>query len=197
MGALDFGISAFEGTSREPFLTPTFGAEGDIVLAPHYGQIRQLGLDSQLTLGAWLLKLEGIHRTGMLNRLGVEEPYSSFVLGGEYAFYSVFGSAFDVTVLTEWCYDERGIRSTTRFENDVLLGARLAFNDVQGTELLVSTLQGADHDSRVFSVELNRRLGDRWALGVEAIALRELDPIDILYETRRDSFVQVGVVYNF
>lgn len=197
IGALDFGISAFEGTSREPFLIPTFRADRDVALAPHYGQIRQLGLDGQLTLGAWLLKLEAIHRTGMLNRLGREEPYSSFVLGGEYAFYSVFGSTLDITMLTEWCYDERGIRSTTKFENDVFLGARLAFNDVQGTELLVSTLLGTDHDSRVFSVELNRRLADRWSLSVEAIALRELDPTDILYETRRDSFVEVGLTYSF
>ena len=197
VGVLDFGISAFDGTSREPFLIPAFRAEGDLALAPHYRQIRQLGLDGQLTLGAWLLKLEAIHRTGMFNRLGREEPYSSFVLGGEYAFYSVFGSALDVTVLTEWCYDERGTRSTTKFENDVFLGTRLAFNDVQGTELLVSTLQGTDHDSRVFSVELSRRLSDRWSLSVEAIALLELDPTDILYETRRDSFVQVGIVYSF
>ena len=195
--ALDFGISAFDGTSREPFLALAVRPDGEVVLAPHYAEISQLGLDSQLTLGAWLLKLEGIHRTGMLNRLGREEAYSSFVLGGEYSFYSAFGTALDVTVLTEWCYDERGVRSTTKFENDILLGARLAFNDVQGTELLVSTLQGADHDSRVFSVELNRRLSDRWALEVEAIALRELDPTDILYETRRDSFLEVGLVYSF
>ncbi|MYJ74091.1 MAG: hypothetical protein F4089_02875 [Gammaproteobacteria bacterium] len=197
VGALDFGISAFDGTSREPFLVPAFRADTDIALAPHYRQIRQFGLDGQLTLGAWLLKLEAIHRTGMLNRLGREEPYASFVGGGEYSFYSVFGSALDITVLTEWCYDERGTRSTTKFENDVFLGARLAFNDVQGTELLVSTLQGTDHDSRVFSVELNRRLSDRWSLRLEAIALRELDPTDILYETRRDSFVEVGIVYSF
>ena len=197
VGALDFGISAFEGTSREPFLIPRFRGGRDVVLAPHYPQIRQIGLDGQFTVGAWLLKLEAIQRTGMLNRLGREEPYSSFVLGGEYAFYSVFGSALDITVLTEWCYDERGVRSTTKFENDVFLGARLAFNDVQGTELLVSTLQGTDHDSRVFFLELNRRLSDRWSLAVEAIALRELDPTDILYETRRDSFVEVGIVYSF
>ncbi|MCY3841044.1 MAG: hypothetical protein OXH09_20765 [Gammaproteobacteria bacterium] len=197
VGALDFGISAFDGTSREPFLIPAFRADGDIALAPHYRQIRQLGLDGQLTLGAWLLKLDAIHRTGMFNRLGREEAYSSFVLGGEYSFYSVFASALDITVLTEWCYDERGARSTTKFENDVFLGARLAFNDVQGTELLVSTLQGADHDSRVFSAELNRRLSDRWSLRIEAIALRELDTTDILYETRRDSFLEVGIVYSF
>ena len=102
VGALDFGISAFEGTSREPFLIPTFWPGRDLVLAPHYPQIRQIGLDGQFTLGAWLLKLEGVRRTGMMNRLGREEPYSSFVLGAEYTFYSVFGLAPDITVLTEW-----------------------------------------------------------------------------------------------
>ena len=197
VGALDFGISAFEGTSREPFLLPATSPGGDLVLAPHYPQIRQIGLDGQLIAGAWLAKLEAIHRSGMSNRLGREEPYSSFVLGGEYSFYSVFGSALDVTVLSEWSYDDRGIRSISRFENDIFLGARLAFNDVQGTELLVSTLQGVDHDTRVYSVELSRRFSDRWSLRMEAIALRELDPSDILYETRRDSFLEVAIIYSF
>ena len=197
IGLLDFGISAFEGTSREPFLSPRFGADGGIVLAPHYEQIRQAGLDGQLTFDTWLLKLEAIHRSGMSNRLGDKEAYASFVLGGEYTLYSLQGSAADLTLLAEWAYDERGRRATTKFDNDIFLGTRLAFNDVQGTELLVSTLIGADHDSRVLAAELNRRLSDRWSLRLEAVALLELDPWDVLYETRRDSFVEAGLTYSF
>ena len=197
IGPLDLGISAFEGTSREPFLSPRFGVAGEVVLAPHYEQIRQAGLDGQLTFDTWLLKLEAIHRSGVSNRLGDKEAYASFVFGGEYTLYSLLDSAADLTLLAEWAYDERGRRATTKFDNDIFLGTRLAFNDVQGTELLVSTLVGADHDSRVLAAELNRRLSDRWSLRLEAVALLELDPWDVLYETRRDSFVEAGLTYSF
>ena len=196
-GLLDIGISAFQGTSREPFLAPRIGGGGEITLAPHYEQIQQAGLDGQVTLDTWLLKLEAIYRSGMSNRLGEEEAYASFVLGGEYTFHGLLRTAADVTVLAEWCYDERGIRATTKFDNDLFLATRLSLNDVQGTELLVSALLGTDHDSRVLTAELSGRLTDRWSVRLEAVALLELDPWDVLYETRRDSFVEVGLTYSF
>ena len=133
----------------------------------------------------------------MSNRLGEKEDYASFVLGGEYTFHGLLETAADITVLAEWCYDERGLRATTKFDNDLFLATRLAFNDVQGTELLVSALMGTDHDSRVLTAELSGRLSDRWSLRLEAVALLELDPWDVLYETREDSFVEVGVTYSF
>ncbi len=197
VGFLDFGISAFQGTSREPFLAPRIRADGQLALAPHYEQIRQAGLDGQATFDTWLLKLEAIYRSGMSNRLGEKEDYASFVLGGEYTFHGLLETAADITVLAEWCYDERGLRATTKFDNDVFLATRLAFNDVQGTELLVSALLGTDHDSRVLTAELTGRLTDRWSLRLEAVALLELDPWDVLYETREDSFVELGVTYSF
>ena len=197
VGMVDFGISAFEGTSREPFLAPRLGAAGEVMLAPHYEQIRQAGLDGQVTFDTLLLKLEAIHRSGMSNRLGEKEDYASFVLGGEYTLYSLLDSAADLTLLAEWCYDERGVRSTTKFDNDLFVATRLNFNDVQGSELLVSALVGTDHDSRVLTAEFTRRLTDRWLLRLEAVALLELDPWDVLYETRRDSFVEAGLTYSF
>ena len=197
VGLLDIGISAFQGTSREPFLAPKFRPDGGLALAPHYEQIRQAGLDGQVTLDTWLLKLEAIYRSGMSNRLGEEEDYASFVLGGEYTFHGLLASAADLTVLAEWCYDERGLRATTKFDNDIFLATRLSLNDVQSTELLVSALLGTDHDSRVLTAELSGRLSDRWSLRLEAVALLELDPWDVLYETRRDSFVEVGLTYSF
>ena len=60
-GPLDVGLSVFDGTSRDPTLVPTVVGD-EFVLAPHYEQIRQFGLDTQLTSGSWLLKLEAIHR---------------------------------------------------------------------------------------------------------------------------------------
>ena len=196
-GPLDIGVSVVDGTSREPALRRVGDRHGHPVLAPHYAQIRQFGLDAQLTTGSWLLKFEAIHRAGALNRIGSEEHYAAFVVGGEYTFYSVFGSAVDLGVLGEWNYDGRGRSATNQFQNDLFLGTRLAFNDAQSTEIVASVLADRDHATRALTVELNRRLSDRWSLNLEAIALFGVETADLVYDTRRDSFVEASLVYNF
>ena len=201
-GPLDVGLSAFDGTSREASLLPTWnGAE--LVLAPHYEQIRQLGLDGQLTTGPWLLKLETIYREGARNgRLGPdlqyeEEDYLAFIAGGEYTVHSVWDSDADLVLIAEWTRDERGRRATNAFENDVLLGVRLGLNDVQGTEWVLGVLASLDYDSRVLTAEFKRRLSDRWSLHMEASAYVNVDEDDPLFEVRGDSFVRASLDYSF
>ena len=106
---LDFGLSAFVGTSREPsFLVsqrsrppPTT----DSPLIPSYEQIRQFGVDAQLTTEPWLYEMEAIHRSGARNLLGHKEDYSAFILGVERTLYALFDSDADLTLLAEWHYD--------------------------------------------------------------------------------------------
>ena len=96
-----------------------------IVLAPHYEQIRQFGLDAQLTVEAWLLKLEAIYRQGARNAvrkltdpsfLGNKEAYAAFVVGGEYTFNGVFGTDADLSLLAEWMIDGRRRRATNQYQ---------------------------------------------------------------------------------
>ena len=197
-GPLDIGVSVFDGTAREPFLVPGVDRAGVPVLIPHYDQLRQFGLDAQLTTGAWLLKLEGVHRAGARNALGMEEDHGAFVAGGEHTFHSVFGSAADLGLIGEWNHDGRGRRATSQFQNDVFLAARVAFNDVQGTEILAGVLADTDYATRTLTVELNRRLSDRWSARLEAVALLDVDDADILvHATRRDSFIALNLQHDF
>ena len=196
-GPLDLGLSVFDGTSRDPFLILDSDRAGEPALVPHYEQIRQFGLDAQLTAGSWLFKLEAIRRTGARNRLGVEADYSASTFGGEYTFYSVSGSAVDLTLLSEWNYDARRQEATNIFQNDFFLAARIAFNDVQSTEILTSILRDVDSSGQVLTLEWNRRLSDQWSLRLEAIALRGIQEADLIYSTRRDSFVELNLIYNF
>ena len=197
-GPVDFGLSAFDGTNREPLLLPVQEAgSGASILVPHYEQIRQLGLDAQLTAGSWLFKLEALRRTGARNRLGREEGYAAIVLGGEYTFYSVLGSAADFSLLGEWNHDARGRGATDKFENDLFLAARPALNDMQSTEILASGLWDLDYATSALTIELKRRLSDQWSLHLETVALLDVDEADLLYETRRDSFVALDLSYHF
>lgn len=220
-GPLDLGLSVFHGTSREPVLrpaafrpilddsaTPILDGDGTpplapTALAPYYAQIRQLGLDAQVTADAWLFKLEAIHRSGASSLpsdrypLGREEDYAAFALGTEYTFYSVFESASDLGLLGEWSYDDRGRRSTNQFQNDVFLGARLAFNDVDGTELVAGLVADTDYSTHSITVEGSRRLSDRWSMRLEAVAFFTVDEADPVFASRRDSFLGLDMVYHF
>ena len=197
IGLFDVGVSVFDGTGREPALLLDVDRHGQPILVPYYEQIRQVGLDAQLTSGPWLLKLEAIRRTGARNILGLEEDYAAFVAGGEYTLYSVLDSDLDLTLIGEWNRDGRRQRATNVFQNDVFAGARLAFNDVQGTDVIVGVLEDADLGTRSFSAELNRRLSDAWSMHLEAVLFRDVDRADPAHQTRRDSFVELNLIYSF
>ena len=197
LGPLDLGVSMFDGTSREPVLVPTGIAGGAPILVPRYEQIRQFGLDAQVTTGPWLLKLEAIRRTGARNRLGRQEDYAAFVAGFEYTFYSASGTAADLGLLGEWNRDGRSLDATNQFQSDLFFGIRLALNDVQSTEVLASVLADTDYATRTLIVEASRRLSDRWSMELEAIALLDVGDMDIAYTTRRDSFMALNLIYSF
>ena len=201
IGLLDFGLSAFVGTNREPSfvlsLPPNQIPDDTTPLIPYYEQIRQFGLDAQLTVGSWLYKLEAIQRSGARNLLGLEEDYRAVILGAEHTFYSMFESAIDVTLLGEWHDDGRGRWATNAWANDVFVAAHLAFNDVQGTEIAAGLLGDLSRKYRALSVELKRRLTDNWSLRLEVIANLSVDAQDISYGARRDGFVALNLNYNF
>ena len=201
-GPVDVGLSVFDGTSREPTLLPMPTGSG-LVLAPFYEQITQFGLDTQVTTGSWLLKLEAIHRAGAQNRrLGPnlryeEEDYAAFIAGAEYTINAVWDSDADLSLIGELAHDGRGRWATNAFENDILLAARLGLNDEQSTEFTVSVLESLENSTRVLSTEFKRRLSESWSLHVESTAYFDVDETDVIYEVRRDSFIGVNLDYNF
>ena len=124
------------------------------------------------------------------------------VMGGEYTFYSVFGSTADVGLLAEWNYDERGRRALPRrsplkLDNDFFVGMRLAFNDVESTEIAVAFVTDASRATHNLGVEFDRRLFDQWSLHLESSVILSMDPAELQYVGRRDSFFEFNLVYNF
>ena len=133
--AFDIGLHAFYGTSREPLLVPT--SEG--TLRPFYQERAQLGFDVQYTEGPWLLKAEGI---------GVSQGGDQFVAtvsGFEYTFFDIGQSGLDLGLIGEYLYDGRDESRTpvSLFQNDVFTGARLTFNDLDDTELLIGAIHAS------------------------------------------------------
>ena len=129
IGQFDIGIHVFTGTARAPFLE--LNEEGTRLL-PIYQKLTQSGLDIQWTWDAWLLKLEFVIADQS------DDNFVSSALGFEYTFFDISYSGLDLGILVESLYDNRDETKTasTIFENDILLGTRLSWNNFNERELL-------------------------------------------------------------
>ncbi len=103
----------------------------------------------------------------------------------------------DIGFLCEWLYDERGKEATTAYDNDIMIGTRLALNDAQSTEALMGIVRDIHNTGTVFWLEASRRIGSSWKLSAESFFVldsSEEDPINIL---RDDDHVRIELSYYF
>jgi len=191
IGALDFGVSCFTGTGREPTFLPGMDSGGQPVLIPFYELIDQTGVDLQVVTGQWLLKLEAIQRSGQ------REDFSALTGGFEYTFVGLGESAIDLGIIGEWAYDDRGVAATTPFEEDMMTGIRVSLNDQAGSEFLAGMALDTDSSARIISVEASRRFGTSVKVSLDAYTFVDLPMGDPLYYLRNDDYVRLEIAYYF
>ena len=197
IGDWDVGAYVFHGTSREPTQSLGLNNRSEFVLIPTYEIINQFGTDIQYTTGAWLWKLEALYRQGQKNRLGREQNYYAMIGGFEYSFYGLMDSNADLGLLAEYARDSRLNKSNSGFQNDIFVGARFALNDAQDTDLLAGMIIDLTTQTRMFSLEANRRIGDSFKLTLEARLFTDVDATDILDGFRDDDMIQLELGYYF
>jgi len=188
---LDLALSWFEGTSREPVFVPRIAAADQFLLTPFYQQISQLGIELQLSGDTAIWKLESIRNEN--NR----EDFWAVQAGVEYTQYGIFESNADLGWLVEYAWDERGKRGGTNFQNDVFLGARLALNDEQSTEILAGFSYDLDFHSTSILIEASRRFGDSVKVSLDARLFNSDEPLDQLFLIRKDDHVQLTMQYYY
>ncbi|MBI3012290.1 MAG: hypothetical protein HYY63_01560 [Elusimicrobia bacterium] len=160
-------------------------------LTPRYDLIHQSGLDAQATWGQWLWKLEMIRR---------ESHYQTFLAltgGFEYTLSNLLSSGFDWGIIAEYLYDVRGNETSNPFEDDVMLGSRLGFNDTQSTEALIGIIFDRSSSSKFLNLEASRRLGTKWKLSLEARVFSSISEKDLLFSYRRDDTIQLKLARYF
>lgn len=204
-GGVDFGLSVFYGTSREPRFTITNDGQR---LVPIYDIITQGGLDIQYTQGPMLLKFEGILREGQ------GDTFFATVAGFEYTLFGLFGQAWDLGLLSEYHYDGRDEFSftdpaligpgpletpapPTAFDNDVFVGTRLALNDIADTALLAGGVIDHEDGSTAMFVEASRRVGDNWLIELESRLFLNTDPANLNAVFSEDDFVNFRLTRHF
>lgn len=188
----DVGLSYFSGTSRDPVFLLGTDSSGELALIPRYDQISQTGLDLQATIGKWLWKLEYVHRRAR------QEKYAAYTAGFEYTQSGFLKTRADVGFLMEYLKDERdNAASLTPFQDDVMLGTRITFNDTASSELLFGIILDSDTDEKSYFVEFARRIKQHYKLSIEARAVSDTDPSAPLYLLRKDNHVQIELIRYF
>jgi len=192
LGDWEVGLSYFDGTSREPDFVLTANEFLEPSLRPFYPQIQQAGIDVLALLGDWTVKFEGIQRKVM------EQDFTAFVGGFEYSFVGLFDTVYDVNWLMEYQYDDREDLTNAFAQNDLMVGSRLVFNDVDGTEILLGLVQDLDYSNvRTGFIEASSRINDHWKWRVDAWLFSSDEPSEPSYLLRRDDYVQLSIEYYF
>ncbi|SGZ01970.1 Putative uncharacterized protein [Moritella viscosa] len=193
-GDFDVGSYWFRGTNREPVLTPS-NLVSDLVLKQYYNQMDQFGLDVQATIGDWLWKFESIYRDT------TEMNFWAAQTGFEYTYIGIFDSFIDFGLLTEYSWDERGegdIDSMgAAFQNDLFIGGRFAFNDMQSSEILMGVGTDLEHSALTYLIEANRRFGNSFTTSLDLRILQSSDPSESLFSLKNDDHVQLSVEWYF
>jgi hypothetical protein len=194
LGDFDIGTYWFRGTNREPLLTIA-QENREPVIHQYYIQMDQLGLDVQATLGDFLWKFETIYRDTN------NDDYWATQAGFEYTYVGAFSSNTDVGLLIEHAWDSRGEGSVTEitssFQNDLYIGTRIAFNDMQSSEILMGIGTDLDHSATSFIFEMTRRFSDNIKASADIRIIQSSEPLEQLYAVKEDDHLQVSVDWYF
>ena len=185
---IDVALSHFYGNGREPFILLTEDFQLNSLLYPI---INQTGLDVQAIFGGLQWKMEAIRRSSQF------QTFNAFATGMEYTFRNIKFTGLDIGVLVEYLYDSRGIRATSAMDNDLVIGTRIALNDVQNTTMLISGIFDLKQKSKIWGLEASRRLPKSWKIELEVRLLTDVPQEALLFFFEQDDFSQIRMIKFF
>ena len=207
---LEYSVSVFHGTSRDPVTFTSFSAEG-LLLHNYYPVISQLGLELQYLHEGWAWKLEAIHREGTPNAvamvgpnvvakqylsIGDDKGYFATAAGFEYTQVGIWQTRMDLGWVVEHIYDSRQEKaSAAAFEHDILLATRWAANDSADSTLLAGVVYDYEYADYSLSIEGNTRLFDGLSLALEARVFAPDNNNLAQYGFRDEDFVKLTLSY--
>ena len=187
IGPMDIGLHYFYGNAREPLLD--LRSDGSFGLV--YPKAHQVGLDYQIIVKDWIWKLETMYRAGDFDNI------FATAAGFEYTFSNIKETGIDIGVLAEYLYDSRRELAFTSLDNDVFVGSRIAFNNVQSTEILAGFFFDLSKSSKLFRLEGSQRLGENYKLEITSQFFIDIDHREFLSAFQDDSFLQFTLIRYF
>ena len=192
-GDIDVGISWFRGTGLAPRLLP----QADGTLKPDYSRITQAGFDIQYLWHDSALKFELVRRTGQYDRLGTARNYHAGVVGIEHNLYGVMDTSHDIVLIGEYAGDSRRGLTHSGFQNDLTVGTRWLWNDIEDTQMLALLTRDLDNGALTATVTMDRRINDQLTFEASARGTSRYasDPNGTAFQ--RDSAVIMALTYWF
>ncbi|VAW15671.1 FIG01201466: hypothetical protein, partial [hydrothermal vent metagenome] len=136
----------------------------------------------------FLWKLESIYRSSK------SQDFLALVAGLEFTISNIKNSGIDIGLIGEYLYDERDELALNALQNDVFFGSRIAFNDVQSTEILLGGITDLNNNSKIFSIEASRRLGESLKLEIEGRLFSNINAKEIILSNfKNDSFFRISL----
>ncbi|MDB2426211.1 hypothetical protein N9W41_01565 [bacterium] len=168
----DINISYLDHLSRENVIMAFDGvmSTNHAVFVP----VKQMGLGVQKAFSEWIVKLEALNRDfvessamslGSLSVLQDVADHSVVALGLENGFtHSSGGESTFIFEYQKILGVEKAVaQSLNAFQNDILLGWRFAFNNINGSEIFVSVIYDLEKESEyLFNLSYSSRLSDVW-----------------------------------
>lgn len=184
LGGLDWALSAFYGTSREPQFQPAPSATG-LILRPRHDLIRQAGSECQWTSGAWQWKLEALARQG-------QGPAFTAVTAGLEYLVANLPRGTEISPILEYSHDDRKNGTLNLFDHDAFTGMRIRLNNIADTWIQAGTLTDLDDWTVLGVLEGGHRIGDSWKVLIDGrfYSVRDGDE-SFLVDFRRDLSIQL------
>ena len=104
---------------------------------------------------------------------------------------------FDLGLIAEYHYDDRGDPAAVTFQNDLFLGMRFGFNDAESSEILAGAFYDFDDQSSAIRIEANRRLTNNAKISIEAQLFTNVDIGNITYGLRHSDYILLSLQYFF
>ena len=77
--------------------------------------------------------------------------------------------------------------------NELFLGQRITFNDKQSTNIIAGFVMDTLLDTRIYTLQFNRRLNSGWKMQLEAKIFNNVDVDDSLYSNKKDRYIQASL----
>ena len=182
----------FRGHSREPEFVPVIENGALSAFTPTYKQIEQSAVTLEATLGNYVLRGEGIQRSG---QTGGE--FTAYSAGLERLLYGVGGASSDLLLYVEYFRDERTDSAPiTLFNNDVSLGMQWIVNDQVG-EVAGRVIYDLDTHSQLWILDYQQSLTDHAVFEATYRLPSNVEDDPALSSFVNDKELRLGVRWTF
>lgn len=164
--SFDIGFSYFKGTNRQPILTNEHHQ-------PYYAQMKQYGIDLQGEVNNTLIKSEAVIRQSHTN-------HHAFIVGLESSINSTNDLLNDTSIdlITEYTFDSR---DDSFFQNDLVIGSRVNFNNSNDTEINLSMSYDIDSHDIIGRYEISTRINDYITTSIDGVLADNNSSLDVKF----------------